>query len=1266
MVFSFVPFITPTETQAGINSWTGNGPEGGEISSFAISPDFSNDQTIFAATYDGGIYKSTNGGDFWNEVSAQSGLYALAISPDYVSDGTLFASGDGIFKSTDGGDSWSQESTMTSISSLAISPEYSENGTRTIFAGSWNDGVYKSIDGGSNWNQVTAGEIEALAIAPNYSENGSRTIFAGEYEDGILKSTDGGSNWSLVSTTPYINSLAVSPAYANDGTVFAGSWGDVLLKSTDGGSNWSQSSMPGINELALSPDYPDEYSSIFVGTYDGVLKSTDDGGNWSPGTGLTSYIEAFAVSPDFANDGIVFAGTDAGVFRSTDGGNSWSSVNTGIIATEVSRLSVSPDYSNDGTIFATTYGSLSRTTDGGNSWSAVTGLTNIWIDALAISPDYANDGTVFTALEETGLFRSVNGGNAWTPVDTGSIGEVRAIAFAPDYANDRTLFAGSWDGIFRSTDGGDSWSQVSSTATDIGSLAVSPDYSNDGIVFAGTDDDGIFKSTDNGNSWIQVSTTTYNRELSFSPNYVNDQTAFAGTNDGVFRSIDGGDSWSPVTGLAVGWTEGLAVSPDYANDRTVFAGAEDGMFRSTDGGNSWSVIAGLASTYVDSLAVSPDYANDRTVFVGTEGRGVLSYSFPETTPPITAIDSNPSSPDGDNGWFKTTPSSITLSPNETATTFYSWDSTSSMTTYTVALSYPSDGTHTLYYYSVDSVKNVETIRSQIFNVDTGLPADPISVTSPSHTTGQWSAENDVSINFSGATDTISGIDGYSVSWSEDGTETPDASIDLQEDATSTSSGAMADGVWYFNLRTRDNAGNWTSTVNSGPYWIDAGAPTNPTGTVELSGTTNNSWQSNNNSPTFVLSGAGDGGGSGVASYYYYFGTSPSGTSNDSTTSTTISPGTVSPGTHYFRVATKDNAGNVSGWKTLFTFKYNIAISPDSAWDSGVGNWSFDASKITNGDFDGDGIDDIAVVYGYETEREVKIFVFKGTAQGGFDAPVIWWSSGAGNWDWEGSKITSGDYNGDGKDDLAMLYGYKAERDVRAFVFLSDSDKFVNSASWFQAGRNNWDWEGSKLVTGDFDGDGKDDLLVLYGYQTERDVIAFVLKSDGNKFKSPKSWFQAGRNNWDWAGSKLSVGDYNGDGKDDLAILYGYQVERDVIAFVFTSDGSKLNSPQNWWQAGAGNWDWAGSKLLSGDYDGDGKDDMAMFYGYGGSQSAIFGFISSGNKFNTTPIWYNSGTGNWAWSATKVLSGDFNGDGADEIVGFYNYGGSHVGVFEFGR
>ena len=231
-------FILPAASLAGTNTWTTNGPSGGEVLSLALSPNFASDHTLFAGTYDGGAFKSTDAGASWSAVN--TGLISpevtpLALSPNFAADSTLFAGtwGGGVFKSTDRGSNWSAVNTgLTGMNvySLALSPNFASDST--LFAGT-NGGVFKSTDGGSNWSAVNTGlantDVRSLALSPNFASDS--TLFAGTYGGGAFKSTNAGASWSAVNTGPtntHVLSLALSPNFASDHTLFAGAVGGVF------------------------------------------------------------------------------------------------------------------------------------------------------------------------------------------------------------------------------------------------------------------------------------------------------------------------------------------------------------------------------------------------------------------------------------------------------------------------------------------------------------------------------------------------------------------------------------------------------------------------------------------------------------------------------------------------------------------------------------------------------------------------------------------------------------------------------------------------------------------------------------------------------------------------------------------------------------------------------------------------------------------------------------------------------------------------------
>ncbi|MGH3847242.1 MAG: hypothetical protein ACRDS0_38350, partial [Pseudonocardiaceae bacterium] len=96
------------------------------------------------------------------------------------------------------------------------------------------------------------------------------------------------------------------------------------------------------------------------------------------------------------------------------------------------------------------------------------------------------------------------------------------------------------------------------------------------------------------------------------------------------------------------------------------------------------------------------------------------------------------------------------------------------------------------------------------------------------------------------------------------------------------------------------------------------------------------------------------------------------------------------------------------------------------------------------------------------------------------------------------------------------------------------------------------------------------------------------------------------------------------------------------------------APTETWNSGPGNWDWTRTAWLVGDFAGDGKAQIAAMYNYPDTRTALWMFPSDGTA--PTETW-NSGPGNWDWTRTAWLVGDFAGDGKAQIAAMYNYGSS---------
>ena len=295
-------------------------------------------------------------------------------------------------------------------------------------------------------------------------------------------------------------------------------------------------------------------------------------------------------------------------------------------------------------------------------------------------------------------------------------------------------------------------------------------------------------------------------------------------------------------------------------------------------------------------------------------------------------------------------------------------------TYSAASAVPDGGTYCLRVRTWDNAGNWSTATTLFTSkYDVSAPTNPTACTatvSATDTTqltnGDWQNLSAAPyFEWAGATDTVSGVAGYSVYWGADSEGEPGTAGVSQTVATYSAASAVPDGGTYcLRVRTKDNAGNWSTATTLFTSKYDVSAPTNPTAcTATVSATdttqlTNGDWQNLSAAPYFEWAGATDT-VSGVAGYSVYWGANSEGepgTAGVSQTAATYSAASAVPdgGTYCLRVRTWDNAGNWGTVTTLFTTRYDATPpwSPqnlkangqqtESPWDrAGAGTFTID-------------------------------------------------------------------------------------------------------------------------------------------------------------------------------------------------------------------------------------------------------------------------------------------------------------------------------------
>jgi len=635
-------------------------PEAGyPVRTMAIAP--TNPSVLYASadTDEGGtrgLHKTTNGGDSWSCLGFENTGLIYRIVPDPLSDQTVYiciGAVNPLGKSTDGGQSWVTLDVVPDqedrIKSLAISPVDSS----VLYAGRASTydtpgGVFKSTDGGTSWSETTADladehvDIRGVIIdshSPSTIYAWTRTV--------VLKSANEGVSWMASSTglsgIEEISQIVIDPFDSNT-LWLVNAWTmvseDGLYKSTDGGITWQvhQVDQPGhVNEAWGIAMDPLVQGVIYADTNLGLLKTQDSGLNWSL---LSSSLAGGLRSPiliDPENSQIIYARTDGnhGVRKSTDGGQTWFGANHGRGDSGESRA-VAVDPTDSAVVYAGGSLGVCKSSDGGSSWLQASNgieMENGWdlIASLAVEPD--NTQVVYAGAQYGRIYRSADGGDSWELKSDLDLSVDCLLVHRFDSA---LVYAGTAAGIYRSADGGTSWTRVTHGLDNVPIRELQMDSL--GNLYAATAEVGILKSTDAGNSWeVANSGLTHPMMCGLTVSSMDSQTMYAGGTRQLYRSLDGGQSWSELPG------EGKDDERPVADPRNSWLYSyggyvQDDIHYSQDRGYTWhDLVQGLDVRAVNHVTIAP--TSPYTMYAATDaGVYVLPLTELAPIPPVGAPD----------------------------------------------------------------------------------------------------------------------------------------------------------------------------------------------------------------------------------------------------------------------------------------------------------------------------------------------------------------------------------------------------------------------------------------------------------------------------------------------------------------------------------------------------------------------------------------------------------------------------------------------------
>ncbi len=623
----------------------------------------------FGAT-GGGVWKTTNGGRTWSNISdgyfggsigavevAQSDPNVIYVGGGEVTVRGNVSSGYGVWKTEDGGATWQEAGLEKSrhVPRIRVHPtDYN-----TVYAAVLGDiykptkerGVYKSTDGGKSWKQVLFVNDQAGAVDLTFDPNNPRILYAATWR---------------VQRTPY--------------SLSSGGDGSALWKSTDSGETWTEISKNegfpkdtlGIIGVSVSPKNSNRVWAIVENKEKGGLYRSEDGGKKWTLVNEERKIRQRAwyytrVYADTEDEDVVYV-LNVAYHKSTDGGKTFSTFNAP--HGDHHDLWIAPE--NSQRMIMGDDGGAQISYDGGETWS--TYYNQPTAQFYRVTTDNAFPYRIYVAQQDNSTLR-INHRS-----DDGSIGEDdweetaggESAHIAVDPANDDIVYGGSYGGFL---------TRVNHETNTVRGINVWPDnpmgYGAEGmkyrfqwnfpIIFSKHDPKKLYTfsnhvhmSTNEGQSWELLSDDLTRNDptklVSSGGPITQDNTSveyyctifaanesplkegllWVGSDDGLIHvTKDGGETWENVTPPNMPeWNMINSVEPSAFDEGTCYVAATryklgdfaPYLYKTTDYGKTWTKITNGIEDEHFTRVVREDPKRKGLLYAGTETGMYISFN----------------------------------------------------------------------------------------------------------------------------------------------------------------------------------------------------------------------------------------------------------------------------------------------------------------------------------------------------------------------------------------------------------------------------------------------------------------------------------------------------------------------------------------------------------------------------------------------------------------------------------------------------------------